>query len=43
MGQNPPQVIELNGVGDGIRTRDFRNHNPTLYQLSYTHRVESSV
>ncbi len=25
-------------VGDGIRTRDIRNHNPTLYQLSYTHR-----
>ncbi|GEM_PF-1825575 len=25
-------------MGDGIRTRDIRNHNPTLYQLSYTHR-----
>ena len=26
------------GVGDGIRTRGHRNHNPALYQLSYTHR-----
>ena len=22
---------ELNGVGDGSRTRDFRIHNPALY------------
>ena len=22
---------ELNGVGDGFRTRDFRIHNPALY------------
>ncbi len=27
------------GVSDGIRTRDNRDHNPVLYQLSYTHRV----
>ena len=27
----------LNGVGDGTRTHDNRNHNPGLYQLSYTH------
>ena len=26
-----------NGVGDGTRTHDNRNHNPGLYQLSYTH------
>jgi len=27
-----------NGVIDGTRTRDNRNHNPGLYQLSYDHR-----
>ena len=27
------------GVGDGTRTHDNRNHNPGLYQLSYTHRL----
>ena len=26
-----------NGVADGIRTHDNRNHNPGLYQLSYRH------
>ena len=26
-----------NGVDDGTRTRDNRNHNPGLYQLSYVH------
>ena len=26
------------GVADGTRTRDDRNHNPGLYQLSYSHR-----
>ncbi len=26
-----------NGVDDGIRTHDDRNHNPGLYQLSYAH------
>ena len=25
------------GVDDGARTHDHRNHNPGLYQLSYTH------
>jgi hypothetical protein len=24
-------------VADGIRTRDHRDHNPGLYQLSYGH------
>ena len=28
----------LNGVADGTRTRDNWNHNPGLYQLSYSHR-----
>ena len=26
------------GVTDGARTHDNRNHNPGLYQLSYSHR-----
>gem|GEM_PF-2252082 len=26
-----------NGVADGARTRDNRNHNPVLYQLNYGH------
>ena len=28
----------LLGVADGARTHDNRNHNPGLYQLSYSHR-----
>ena len=27
----------LSGVADGARTHDNRNHNPGLYQLSYSH------
>ena len=27
----------INGVANEIRTRDHRNHNPGLYQLSYSH------
>ena len=27
----------VNGVTDGARTHDNRNHNPGLYQLSYNH------
>jgi hypothetical protein len=26
-----------NGVAEGDRTLDHRNHNPVLYQLSYSH------
>jgi len=26
-------------VSDGIRTRDRRDHNPELYQLSYAHQA----
>ena len=26
-----------NGVGEGARTLDRRNHNPELYRLSYAH------
>ena len=29
------------GVADGARTRDHRDHNPGLYQLSYRHRAGS--
>lgn len=29
---------EKGGVADGARTHDNRNHNPGLYQLSYSHR-----
>ena len=32
------QVPDLYGVADGARTHDNRNHNPGLYQLSYSHR-----
>ena len=28
----------MNGVANGDRTHDTRNHNPMLYQLSYSHR-----
>lgn len=28
-------------VSNGTRTRDNWNHNPGLYQLSYTHRVRA--
>jgi hypothetical protein len=29
--------IKKNGVNDGARTHDHRDHNPGLYQLSYAH------
>ena len=28
---------KVDGVADGTRTHDNRNHNPGLYQLSYSH------
>ena len=30
-------VPEEDGVDDGTRTHDDRDHNPGLYQLSYAH------
>ncbi len=30
-------TTKINGVANEIRTRDHRNHNPGLYQLSYSH------
>src|SRR3982074_425024 len=32
----------VDGVADGARTHDNRNHNPGLYQLSYGHHWEHS-
>jgi hypothetical protein len=32
-----------NGVDDGTRTHDDRNHNPGLYQLSYVHHCHGRV
>ena len=29
------------GVADGARTHDNRNHNPGLYQLSYSQHIET--
>ena len=44
MGRNPIALIRhefdvasRDGVADGTRTHDDRNHNPGLYQLSYSH------
>jgi hypothetical protein len=31
------------GVADGTRTHDNRNHNPGLYQLSYSHHCLQNV
>ena len=39
--ENPTDVGRKSfkfGVGGGVRTLGHRNHNPALYQLSYTHR-----
>jgi hypothetical protein len=36
-GQNTPFCSYFLRVSDGIRTRDRRDHNPELYQLSYAH------
>ena len=30
-------------MSDGIRTRDRRDHNPELYQLSYAHQAHRSL
>ena len=31
------KIKKFDGVADGARTHDNRNHNPGLYQLSYSH------
>jgi hypothetical protein len=33
-------LLMADGVDDGTRTHDNRNHNPGLYQLSYVHHRE---
>ena len=30
-------------MADGIRTRDHRDHNPGLYQLSYRHHARDRI
>ncbi len=43
MPARPSQLPALNGndgVADGTRTRDNWNHNPGLYQLSYSHQLD---
>ena len=35
--EGPERRAGKTGVADGARTRDNRNHNPELYQLSYSH------
>jgi hypothetical protein len=36
-GAEAPVLSAIFGVADGTRTHDDRNHNPGLYQLSYSH------
>ena len=36
-GKRREQADAENGVDDGTRTHDSRDHNPGLYQLSYAH------
>ena len=33
----------MDGVSDGDRTHDHRNHNPALYRLSYAHHKEMNI
>ena len=37
MKNGPKGPLGEDGVDDGTRTHDSRNHNPGLYQLSYVH------
>ena len=30
------ETLKSSGARNGVRTRDHRNHNPGLYQLSYS-------
>ena len=41
IGPGPPETQQR--VSDGIRTRDRRDHNPELYQLSYAHQAVAAV
>jgi hypothetical protein len=37
-GLKPREERCIGGVAGGVRTLGHRNHNPALYQLSYSHR-----
>ena len=39
-GLAPSEGAQFDGVADGTRTHDNRNHNPGLYQLSYSHHLK---
>ena len=41
--RGPREKAPSYGVSDGARTRDNRDHNPVLYQLSYTHHEAAKV
>ena len=43
MSENIRLCRYFQGVSDGIRTHDRRDHNPELYQLSYAHQAGSSI
>jgi hypothetical protein len=36
-------VIQIQGVGEGVRTLGHWSHNPALYQLSYAHQKRASA
>jgi hypothetical protein len=36
-------AYDVHGVIDGTRTRDPRDHNPVLYQLSYDHHAHEKL
>ena len=40
--RSPVRSTEMR-VADGIRTRDHRDHNPGLYQLSYRHHARDRI
>jgi hypothetical protein len=41
--EKPRVCVAFLRVSDGDRTRDRRNHNPELYQLSYAHHERPGV
>jgi hypothetical protein len=42
-GWHHSRCLKSFGVADGTRTHDNRNHNPGLYQLSYSHHSKSGL
>jgi hypothetical protein len=45
LGERPIASLcrEFVRVSDGTRTRDRRDHNPELYQLSYAHQATAPI